>query len=104
MRNSINHGLLVSVLLPGALVFALLDVNSAHAQTTLGQVSVQGTAEVGVYPEPVPDTNVAKYREYSDLAQQIIAPELSFLVGDDKDDRVFADFRSYNLGQKNQMY
>jgi len=104
MRNSMNPGRLVSTLLPGVLAFALVVPRAARAQVTLGQVSLQGTAAVGVYPEPVPDTNVAKYREYSDLAQQVIAPELSLLVGDDKDDRVFADFRSYNLGQNNQMY
>ena len=62
---------------------------------------MQGSASVGVFPEPVPDTNVAKYRESSDLAQQVIAPELHLLLGDKSDDRVFADF---HLGQNNQMY
>lgn len=104
MRSSMNHGLLVSTLLPGLLVFALFVPRAARAQTTFGALSVQGSAEVGAYPQPVPDTSVAKYREYSDMAQQVIAPELRLLVGVNGDDRVFADFRSYNLGQKNQLY
>ena len=104
MRNSMNHGVLVSTLLAGLLVFALLVPRAACAQMTFGPVSVQGAAEVGAFPQPVPNTDVAKYREYSDKAQQIIAPEVRLLLGDNSDDRVFADFRSYNLGQVNQMY
>src|SRR5580658_5179143 len=104
MKDSMNHALLVSAVLPVLLVSVLVASRDAGAQTTLGAVSMQGSASVGIFPQPVPDTNVAKYREYSDLAQQVIAPELHLLLGDKSDDRVFADFRSYNLGQNNQMY
>ncbi len=104
MRHSMNHALLVSAVLPVLLASVLVASRDADAQMSLGAVSMQGSASVGVFPEPVPDTNVAKYREYSDLAQQVIAPELHLLLGDKSDDRVFADFRSYNLGQNNQMY
>lgn len=104
MRHSMNHALLVSAVLPVLLASMLVASRDANAQMTLGAVSMQGSASVGVFPEPVPDTNVAKYREYSDLAQQVVAPELHLLLGDKSDDRVFADFRSYNLGQNNQMY
>ena len=104
MRDSINHALLVSAVLPVLLVSVLVVPRNANAQTTLGTVSMQGSAEVGVFPGSVPATNVAKYREYSDLAQQVIAPELHLLLGDKSDDRIFTDFRAYNLGQNNQMY
>jgi MtrB/PioB family decaheme-associated outer membrane protein len=104
MKDSMNHALLVSAVLPVLLVSVLVASRDANAQTTLGAVSMQGSAEVGVFPGPVPATNVAKYREYSDLAQQVIAPELHLLLGDKSDDRIFADFKAYNLGQNNQLY
>ncbi len=104
MRDLMNHALVVSVVLPVLLVSVLAASRDAGAQTTLGAVTMQGSAEVGAYPQPVPDTNVAKYREYSDMAQQVIAPELHLLLGVKSDDRIFANFRSYNLGQTNQMY
>jgi MtrB/PioB family decaheme-associated outer membrane protein len=91
--------LLIAMTLAG-----LAPGGDARAQTSLGPVSVAGSAEVGGFVEPVPDTTVAKYREYSDRAQQIIAPELSLIGLDKNDDRAFADFHSYNLGQTNQMY
>src|SRR6516165_1722419 len=102
MKAHSSRTLLGSLILGGALLPALPSI--ARAQMTLGSLSVHGAAAVGVYPQPVPDTNVAKYREYTDLAQQVIAPELKFLVGDNQDDRIFANFRSYNLGQTNQIY
>jgi len=102
MKAHSSRTLLGSLILGGALLAGL--PSDGRAQMTLGSLSVHGAAAVGVYPQPVPNTNVAKYREYTDLAQQVIAPELRVLVGDDKDDRVFANFNSYNLGQTNQMY
>ncbi|HTR25752.1 MAG TPA: MtrB/PioB family outer membrane beta-barrel protein [Terriglobales bacterium] len=104
MRNSMNARVPISSVLPVLLVLAVGVSPTVNAQMTFGSISVQGDAEVGVFPQPVPNTDVAKYREYSDLAQQVIAPEVRFLIGDNHDDRVFADFRSYNLGQVNQMY
>src|SRR5262249_43439239 len=103
MRSQVIRKLLGSLAL-AALLLAGVLARPADAQMTFGSLSMYGSAAVGVYPQPVPDTNVAKYREYTDLAQQVIAPELKFLVGDDQDDRIFANFRSYNLGQTNQMY
>jgi putative beta-barrel porin MtrB/PioB len=103
MKSQVIRKLLGSLVL-AALLLAGVPAPPADAQMTFGSLSVQGSAAVGVYPQPVPDTNVAKYREYTDLAQQVIAPELKFLVGDNQDDRIFANFRSYNLGQTNQMY
>src|ERR1700689_1905364 len=103
MKDSMNYAVVVTVL-PVLLVLALVASRDAEAQTSLGAVSMQGSASVGVFPGSVPATNVAKYREYSDLAQQVIAPELHLLLGDKSDDRVFADFHAYNLGQNNQMY
>jgi hypothetical protein len=76
----------------------------ARAHIDVGPVTVTGWAEVGGFVGPAPATNVAKYREYSDRAQQIIAPELSLMGWDKDDDRLFADFHSYNLGQTNEMY
>src|ERR1700689_3013112 len=103
MKDSMNYAVVVTVL-PVLLVLALVASRDAEAQTSLGAVSMQGSASVGVFPGSGPATNVAKYREYSDLAQQVIAPELHLLLGDKSDDRVFADFHAYNLGQNNQMY
>src|SRR6202167_85332 len=104
MKDSMNHALLVSAVLPVLVVSVLVASRDANEQTTLGAVSMQGSAEAGVFPGLVPATNVAKYREYSDLAQQVIAPELHLLLGDKSDDRIFADFKAYNLGQNNQLY
>src|SRR5215472_2248605 len=102
MKAHSSRTLLGSLILGGALLAALPSI--ARAQMSLGSLSVHGAAAAGVYPQPVPNTNVAKYREYTDLAQQVIAPELRVLVADDKDDRIFTNFNSYNLGQTNQMY
>src|SRR5262249_5298502 len=74
MKAHRSRTLLGSLILGGALLAALPSI--ARAQMTLGSLSVHGAAAVGVYPQPVPNTNVAKYREYTDLAQQVIAPEL----------------------------
>src|SRR5215831_15006760 len=103
MKSQVNRKLLGSLLL-AALLLAVVPAPPADAQMTFSSLSVHGSAAVGVYPQPVPNTNVAKYREYTDLAQQVIAPELRVLAADDKDDRIFTNFNSYNLGQTNQMY
>jgi hypothetical protein len=103
MKQHANRQILELLLLV-AVLLATFPVQVARAQMTFGSIAIKGSAEAGVFPQPVPDTNVAKYREYSDLAQQVIAPELKVLAGDRQDDRVFANFRSYNLGQSNQMY
>jgi MtrB/PioB family decaheme-associated outer membrane protein len=93
-----------------ALVFLSLPLTvlalsrDARAQMDVGPVTISGSTEVGGFVGPAPATNVAKYREYSDRAQQIIAPELSLMGSDKNDDRLFADFHSYNLGQTNEMY
>ena len=95
------------VVLPPLIVVALcvlMPHPDARAQTSVGSVSLSGSAEVGGFVESVPATNVAKYREYSDRAQQIIAPELSLMGWDNNHDRLFGDFHAYNLGQTNQMY
>ncbi len=101
------NGNIARVFLPMLLTTALAVLGAppnARAQIDVGPVTVSGSAEAGGFLQPAPDTNVAKYREYSDRAQQIIAPVLSLVGSDKDDDRLFADFHAYNLGQTNQMY
>jgi MtrB/PioB family decaheme-associated outer membrane protein len=84
--------------------FALIVAGgSAGAQVDIADYTATGSAEAGAFLQPVPATNVAKFREYQDLAQQIIAPELKLLLHD-KQDRVFADFHALNVGQTNELY
>jgi hypothetical protein len=93
------------LLRPGfvALLALVLAPWPAAAQVDIGNYTATGSAEAGAFLEPAPPTNVAKIREYQDLAQQIIAPELKLLVHDNQD-RVFADFHALNVGQTNELY
>ncbi|HLH78635.1 MAG TPA: MtrB/PioB family outer membrane beta-barrel protein [Candidatus Binataceae bacterium] len=86
-----------------ALVALALFPSASQAQLSAGNYTLTGTAEAGAFLNPQPATNVAKYREYQDLAQQIIAPELRFLLHD-QEQRVFADFHALNVGQTNELY
>src|SRR5271165_5206632 len=89
--------------LVSALVILALMPRLVAAQVNVGNYTATGSAEVGAFLQPVPDTNVAKYREYQDLAQQIIAPELKLLLHD-KEDRTFPEFHALNVGQTNELY
>jgi MtrB/PioB family decaheme-associated outer membrane protein len=75
----------------------------ARAQVDLGPVTASGSFEAGAIPQPVPYTDSAKFQEYRDLAQQIIAPQLELLLGDKKENYYF-DFNAINVAQKNEMY
>ena len=86
-----------------ALVTLLLSPWSVAAQVNIGNYTASGSAEAGGFLQPVPDTNVARFREYQDLAQQIIAPELKLLLHDNED-RFFADFHALNVAQTNELY
>ncbi len=86
-----------------ALIVLALTPWFVAAQVNVGNYTATGSAEVGAFLQPVPATNVAKFREYQDLAQQIIAPELKLLLHD-KEDRTFADFHALNVGQTNELY
>ncbi|MGH7814409.1 MAG: MtrB/PioB family outer membrane beta-barrel protein [Candidatus Binataceae bacterium] len=88
---------------PIVMTILVLMPQTAAAQVNLGNYTATGSAEAGGFPQPVPDTNNAKFREYQDLAQQIVAPELKLLLHD-KNDTVFAEFRALNVGQTNELY
>src|SRR5579872_2688112 len=100
----INTVWVVPLWLMAAALTVVIPDRDARAQIEVGPISLSGSAEAGAFVESVPATNVAKYREYSDRAQQIIAPALSLIGWDNDHDRLFADFHAYNLGQTNQMY
>ena len=59
MNAHLDRRLLGSMLLAGTLL-AVGFPRTGAAQMTVGSLSVHGSAEVGVYPQPMPDTNVAK--------------------------------------------
>ncbi len=86
-----------------SIALALLVVSSAYAQIDLGQTVVSGSIEAGAYPQPVPDTSIAKFREYRDLAQQIWVPELQLFLGG-KQQEYYADFDMINVAQEDEMY
>lgn len=100
MRSALR-AIIVLTVVNVALSFAC--ATKAAAQTDLGPGTLTGSAEVGAFAQPVPYTDVAKSREYHDMAQQIIVPELKALFGD-KEGRYFADFYALNLGQTNEIY
>ena len=98
-----NSSRLILQLLLAALMVLVLTPSFVIAQVDISKYTATGSAEVGAFLQPVPATNVAKFREYQDLAQQIIAPELKFLLHD-KEDRTFVDFHALNVGQTNELY
>ncbi len=103
-RGRIGSGgkpLLVGVGLLLSLI--LISSSGAGAQIEVGPMIATGSFEAGAYPQPVPNTDVAKFQEYRDLAQQIIAPQLQLLLGDKKENYYF-DFNAINTAQKNEMY
>jgi|GEM_PF-1826087 len=86
-----------------ALAAAWFAPSPSQAQVTVGNYTLSGSAEAGSFLNPQPATNAAKYREYQDLAQQLLAPELKFLL-QDREERVFADFHALNVAQTNELY
>jgi MtrB/PioB family decaheme-associated outer membrane protein len=86
-----------------ALIVVMLAAGRVEAQVDIGNYTATGSAEAGAFVQPVPGTNVAKFREYQDFAQQVIAPELKLLLND-KQDQVFADFHALNVAQTNELY
>jgi MtrB/PioB family decaheme-associated outer membrane protein len=81
----------------------LLAASRVCAQVDIGPVTATGSAEVGAYPQPLPYTQVAKFQEYSDFAQQVIAPHLRLLLGG-KEQEYYAKFDLVNVAQKNELY
>ena len=59
-----------------SIALLLLMQTSAAAQVSVGPLTAEGTVEAGAIPQPVPNTDVAKYQEYRDLAQQFIVPQI----------------------------
>lgn len=86
-----------------SIALALLVTGSAYAQIDLGQTVISGSIEAGAYPQPVPDTSIAKFREYRDLAQQIWVPELQLFLGG-KEQEYYANFDMINVAQEDEMY
>ena len=105
MRHSMNHALLVSAV---AASFARARAsrsarrtraNDARAGYRAGlarrSASTRSRCQIPTSPSTA---STATWRNKSSLRN------CTLLFGDKSDDRVFADFRSYNLGQNNQMY
>ncbi len=86
-----------------SIALLLLMQTSAAAQVDVGPLTAEGTVEAGAIPQPVPNTDVAKYQEYRDLAQQFIVPQIRLLMGD-KEENYYARFDAVNASQKNQMF
>ena len=86
-----------------SLALALFVASSAYGQIELGQTVISGSIEAGAYPQPVPDTSIAKFREYRDLAQQIWVPELQLFIGG-KEQEYYANFDLINVAQEDEMY
>jgi MtrB/PioB family decaheme-associated outer membrane protein len=95
-----NNQLAVLTVCASAMFLAAV---SAHAQVTLGNYTATGSVEAGAIPQPVPVTSAARFQEYRDFAQQFIAPQLSLVLGDPKEDFTF-EFNAINVAQKNEMY
>src|SRR5215467_382752 len=57
MKSPVIRKLLGSLVL-AAMLAAAVPARNADAQMTLGSLSVHGSTAVGVYPQPVPNTNV----------------------------------------------
>ena len=79
-----------------------------YAQQSLAPIgapswNATGDVEAGAFLNPAPANFAAKYQQYRDLAQQIIAPELHFLLGDNEQHYYF-DFRAINTAEKNERY
>ena len=86
-----------------SLLLAAAASDPVSAQVDLGPVTAEGQFEGGGFVQPVPYTEVAKFQEYRDLAQQLIAPQLELLLGDKKQDFYF-NFNAINTAQTNEMY
>ncbi len=96
-----GYGLMVPVL---SMMLVVLMLAPVSAQVDVGGITAEGTIEASGIAQPVPyNTDVAKFQEYRDLAQQLIVPQLRLLLGD-KDGNYYARFDAVNASQKNQMY
>ena len=88
----------------GSMVLALSDalarLGPSRCRTIHGD---RARSRRAGFPSRSPNTDVAKYQEYRDLAQQFIVPEVRLLMGD-KDGDYYARFDAVNASQKNQMF
>ncbi len=93
------------VIAQGTVLLMLLGglLSPVAAQVDIGPGTVTGAVETGPFLNPVPYTDVGKSRQYHDMAQQWIVPELKALF-DDKENRYYADLYMLNTGQTNQLF
>lgn len=99
-----NRICVLSLIIFAAIALPVVTVaTNAQAQINVGPGTINGSVQIGGFAQPVPYTNVAKSREYHDMAQQIIVPELKAWFGD-KNERYFANFYALNLSQTNRIF
>lgn len=97
-----------STLALAGMLAAMLASAPLYAQQSLAPLgapswNATGDVQAGSFLTPAPSNFAAKYQEYRDLAQQIIAPEMHLLLGDSEKHYYF-DFRAINTAEKNERY